>query len=497
MARSWRTSAGRESSITDAAPRGPTDRETPMTLSTPPTSSLDELRPGDLLALTAAVAGPVLQPGDPEFAEEAAGFNVAYLPAAAVVVGATSTDDVAAAVRYATATGRRIAVQATGHGLTGERYGTVLVTTRRMDSVRIDALNRRAVVGAGVRWRAVIDAAAPHGLAPLSGSSSQVGVVGYTTGGGLGPLARRYGFAADHVRRFTIVTADGAVREVSETSQGSDADLFWAVRGGKGNFGIVTEMEFDLVPVARFFGGALFFGADDAATVLHAWREWAPALPEDATTSVAMLRLPPDPALPEPLRGRFAVAVRFTHLGTAEEGAALLAPMRAVAPPVLDTVADMPFPAIDAVHMDPVDPMPMWDRGSAVAELPAEAVDALLAVAGPQVEAPLAMVELRLLGGAIARRPEVPNAVAGRDAAFTVFTVGVLAGPPVEVVVAATAAVVDSVGPWACGALVNLLGQAGPARVGALWGDAERARLLATARRFDPAGTFATNVVIG
>ncbi|MCE3552938.1 FAD-binding protein [Pseudonocardia sp. RS11V-5] len=329
-----------------------------MTLSTSSTTSLDALRAGDLAALGAAVAGPVLQPGDPGFAEEIGGFNLAYTPAAAAVVGATSTDDVAAAVRYA---------------------------------------------------------AAPHGLAPLSGSSSQVGVVGYTTGGGLGPMARRYGFAADHVRRFTIVTADGMVRDVSEHGQGPDADLFWAVRGGKGNFGIVTEMEFDLVPVTRFVGGALMFGADDAAAVLHAWREWAPGLPEDTTTSVALLRLPPDPALPEPVRGRFVVAVRFTHLGSAEEGAALLAPLRAVAGPVLDTSADMPYPAIDAVHMDPVDPMPMWDRGTALSALPAEAVDALLAVAGPQADVPLAMVEIRLLGGAIARRPEVPNAVASRS----------------------------------------------------------------------------------
>ncbi|GAA4686666.1 FAD-binding oxidoreductase [Pseudonocardia yuanmonensis] len=470
-----------------------------MTISTPttPTALVDALRPADVAALAAAVAGPVLQPGDPGFAEEVAGYNVAYTPAAAVVVGATSTADVAAAVRFAAAAGLRVAVQATGHGLTGELFGTVLVTTRRMDAVRIDPLNRRAVVGAGVRWRAVIDAAAPHGLAPLNGSSSAVGVVGYTTGGGLGPLARRYGFAADHVRRFTLVTADGSVREVSENSQGADADLFWAVRGGKGNFGIVTEMEFDLVPVSRFFGGALFFAADDAAAVLHAWREWAPGLPEDATTSVALLRTPPDPALPEPVRGRFVVAVRFTHLGPAEEGTALLAPLRAVAGPVLDTIADLPYPAIDAVHMDPTEPMPVWDRGTALGALPAEAVDALLAVAGPQAEVPLAMVEVRLLGGAVARRPEVPNAVAGRDAAFSVFTVGVLAGPPAEVVAASAAAVVGCVGPWSCGSLVNFLGQAGPARVGALWSDDDRARLLAIARRFDPAGVFATNVVIG
>lgn len=447
--------------------------------------------PTDSLLL--AVQGPVFAPGDAGYAEEVAGFNVAHRPAAALVVGATSSADVAAAVRYARATGRRVAVQATGHGLTEELFDTVLVSTRRMDRVSIDPLNRRATVGAGVRWNAVIEAAAPHGLAPLNGSSSHVGVVGYTTGGGLGPMARRYGFAADHVRRFTIVTADGRVRDIDENATGEDGDLFWAVRGGKGNFGIVTELEFDLVPVAGFFGGAVIFPGEAAGAVLHAWRAWAPTLPEETTTSVALLNLPPDPRLPEPLRGRSVVALRFTHLGAG--GADLLAPMRAVAEPLMDTVTDLPYAAIDAVHMDPTDPMPGWDRGCALAELTAETADTVLAHA---VDSPLAMIEIRLLGGAIARRPEVPNAVSGRDAAFGVFTVGVLAGPQPHLVPAASAALVEALRPWAAaGGLVNFLGQASPDRVGSLWSAADRARLRTIAATVDPDRTFATNVILG
>ncbi len=449
---------------------------------------------GTTAELAAAVAGPVFEPGDAGYAEEVAGFNAAYAPSPAVVVGATSAQDVAAAVRYAAGVDRRVAVQATGHGLLSTLDGTVLVTTARMTAVEIDPVRRTARVQAGVRWREVIDAAAPHGLAPLNGSSSHVGVVGYTLGGGLGPMARRYGFAADHVLAFTIVTADGEIRTADA---GHETDLFWAVRGGKGNFGIVTEIEFALMPVARFYGGGIFFPASSAAAVLHAWREWAPTLPEDTTTSVAMLRLPPSPELPEPLRGQFVVSLRFTHLGSAAEGAELLAPMRAVATPLMDGVTEMPYAAIDAVHMDPTTPMPVMDRGATVDALPAEAIDALLAAAGPDVHVPLAVVELRLLGGAIARRPEVPGAVAGRDAAFSVFAIGVLAGPPAEVVAAATAAVVDAVEPWTCGALVNLMGRATPERVGQIWSADERARLLEIRGRHDPAGRFAPHVVIG
>ncbi|RZT83887.1 FAD/FMN-containing dehydrogenase [Pseudonocardia sediminis] len=448
-----------------------------------------------LAALTAAVAGPVLEPTDPGYAEEVSGFNAAYLPSPAVVVGATCAADVAAAVRHAAATGRRIAVQATGHGLLGDLNGTVLVSTRRMTALTIDPDARTARVGAGVRWREVIDAAAPHGLAPLNGSASGVGVVGYTTGGGLGPMARRYGFAADHVTALTIVTADGEIRDVDAQS---DPDLFWAVRGGKGNLGIVTSIEFALMPVTRFYGGGIFFAGESAPAVLHAWREWAPTLPEDATTSVALLALPPDPNLPPPLQGRFVAHLRFTHLGSATDGAALLAPMRAVAEPVMDLVDEMPYPAIDAVHMDPTDPMPVWDRGAALAELPAEAVDAILAEAGPESSSPLVLVELRLLGGAIARRPEVPNAVSGRDAAFSVYCLGVTAGPDAAVQVPARAAsLVDALAPWSTRGLVNLLGQASADRVGALWSDDDRARLLEIKQRVDPAGVFGTNVVIG
>ena len=440
--------------------------------------------------LGAAVVGPVLLPGDDGYAEEVASFCLTHAAAPAVVVGATDADDVAAAVSWAARAGLRVSVQATGHGLLCDLAGTVMISTRRMDAVTVDPRAGTARVGAGARWRQVIDAAAPHGLASLNGSSSNVGVVGYTLGGGLGPMARKFGFAADHVRRFTIVTADGAIRDVTAAS---DPDLFCAVRGGKASFGIVTELEFALMPVAAFYGGCIFFPGEAAADVLHTWREWTSTLTDATTTSIALLRLPPDPALPEPLRGRSVVSVRVVHLGSAEDGAAVLAPMRAAATPLLDLVADMPYAAVDAVHMDPVDPMPIHDRGVTVGALPAEAVDALLAVVGPDAPALPVMVEIRLLGGAIGRRPAVPNAVAGRDAAFSVFAIGI----PVPGVDEILSTVLAAVAPWTCGGLLNFVGAATPEQLGQLWDAPRRARLLAIRDRFDPTGLFATNVVIG
>jgi FAD/FMN-containing dehydrogenase len=453
----------------------------------------DTVRP-NLAELAAQVAGPVLTPADPGFAAEIMGFNVANVPSPDLAVGATDAEDVAAAVRWAAANGLTVTVQSTGHGSITSMAGGLLVNTRRMTDVVIDPVAGTATVGAGTRWSQVITAAAPHGLAPLNGSSSQVGVVGYSLGGGLGPLGRRYGFAADHIRSLQLVTAYGEIREVTA---GNDPDLFWAIRGGKGNFGIVTALEFSLVPVARLYGGGIFFPVAAAPDVLTRWREWSTNLSEESSTSVALLQLPPDPALPEPLRGQRVVHLRFVHLGSADEGAAVLAPMRAVAAALLDGVSEIPYAAIDSVHMDPVVPMPSLERGVALRELPLEAIDAVLAQVGADVMTPLVVVEIRQLGGALARQPAVPNAVAGRDSAFTLFAVGVLAGPVADLVPDALQSLMDTAQPWSSGSLLNFQGPAAPAQVGALWNDADRARLLAVKNRLDPAGLFRPTQIIG
>jgi len=399
----------------------------------------------DTSTLAAQVVGPVLTPGAPGYDDEVAGFNVAHRPAPAVVIGATSAADISASVRWATERGLQVRSQATGHGLTNDLVGTVLISTRRLTQLDLDAQTRTVRVGAGVRWRAVIDAAAPHGLAPLNGSSSNVGVVGYTLGGGIGPMARRYGFAADLVRALTVVTADGQIRTVTADQH---PDLFWALRGGKIGFGVVTEIEIELVPVSRFFGGGIFFPGTSAAAVLHAWRLWAPSLPNEVTTSVALLRLPPDPQLTPPLQGQFVVHLRYAHLGDADEAARLLAPMRDTAPILIDTVAELPYAAVDAVHMDPTSPMPSYDRGIALRDFPAEAVDRLVASNGTDSGSALTLTEVRLLGGALSAAPLVPNAVAGRQAAFSVYVLGVPTDPVAPQIPGQVRTVIEALDTW-------------------------------------------------
>ncbi|MGY1714137.1 FAD-binding oxidoreductase [Geodermatophilus sp. SYSU D01106] len=419
------------------------------------------------------------------------GFNTATVHTPDLVVRASAPGDVASAVRLARDSGRRVAVQATGHGAAPAGPGTVLVLTGDLDGVHVDPAARTATVGAGATWQQVLDAAAPHGLAPPAGSAPGVGAVGYTLGGGLGPVARTFGFAADHVRRLTVVTADGDVVEVGPDR---DPERFRALRGGGAAFGLVTSMTIGLLPVARLYAGGLWFTAEVARTVLHRWREWTATLPDAVSTSVARLDLPPDPRLPEPLRGRSVVHVRVACVTGPDEGARLVAPVRAAATPLLDTVGDLPYAALGTVHADPVDPMPAAERGVLLRELTAEAVEAFVDATAPG-RSPVTMAELRLMGGAAGRAPAEPDAVGGRDAAVHLHVLGVLAPPVAAAVPGAVDGVLERMRPWWTGAaLVNFAGAPGPvtdARVAAGLDAASLSRLARLRAATDPAGVLA------
>jgi len=455
---------------------------------------LDSLAPGipaaDIDELRAQVRGPVYAAGDDGLAAEVAAWNIAVQHTPAVAVGATCAADVAAAVSWAVAHDLRVAVQATGHGPVRNACGSLMITTRRMQGVHIDPERRIARVQAGVTWITVMEAAAEYGLAGLCGSSSGVGVVGYTLGGGMGSLGRKYGFAADRVTAVELVPADGRVRRVTADT---DPELFWALRGGKGNFGIVTALEIELVPVPSLFGGGIFFSGDDAPALLHRFREWAPDLPEEVGTSIAILRIPDMEELPPPLRGKTAVHLRFAYSGTDHALAErLLSPMKTAGTILLGYVGPMRTDEMDGIHMDPTDPMPGWEKGILLRELPAEAVDALLATAGPQLEIPLIMAEIRLMGGALGRPAAVPDAVPGRSAAFSLFVLGPGVPELAQVVPAIGKGVLQAMAPWrAAESLINFLGDvSGPGEVLAAYPEESRERMVAVKRAVDPDGVF-------
>lgn len=444
----------------------------------------------DLDALRRVVAGPVFVPGDEGYDDEVAAWNQITTHRPPIVVGALCADDVAATVRYAIKHRLPVGVQATGHGASFPVTDGILVSTKRMTSVAVDVQRGTARIGAGAKWAHVVAMTAPYGLAPLSGSTTDVGAVGYTLGGGMGPLGRRYGFAADRVRAVEIVTGDGKLRTVTADD---DTGLFWGVRGGKGNLGIVTAIEVDLVLQPRLYGGAIFYAADDAATVMKAWRKWVDTVPEEMTSSVALLRLPDLEFVPEPLRGKLTLHLRVAYTGTATDGEWLVAPLRKVATPIIDMVRDMPFTEVDSIHMDPLDPQPAWHDGRLLASFNDDAVDALIEAAGPGVDVPLIFAEVRHMGGALGRPAQVPNAVAGREGAFSLFVLGPGAPGIKDAAAAAGTRVIDALRPWHTGGrLFNFLGttDVGPTAVARAYPADVAARLQELKDRFDPHNTF-------
>lgn len=362
---------------------------------------------------TDTFSGPVLRPGEPEYDAEVAGFQTAYTHRPALVVGARHTEDVRAAVEYAARHGFPVAVQATGHGLSVPAEDGVLISTRRMTAIRIDPARRTARIGAGVRAGALIDAAAEHGLAPLTGSSPSVGVVGYTLGGGLGLLARRYGYAADHVREIELVTADGRVR----TLRPGD-DLFGAVLGTGGNFGVVTALEVELVPVRTVHGGQLVFDTELVAPALAAWRDWTATVPDALTSSFTMLRYPDIEQVPAAVRGRYVASIRIAFDGPAEAGQRLAGPLRAVGGRLRDDLRDMPYTESHTIHADPDHPHPYAATNALLGEFTGATAAALLDTAGPD-GAVAAVLDIRHLGGALAE-PGPATPVADRSAPFLV-----------------------------------------------------------------------------
>ncbi len=434
------------------------------------------------------LSGTFALPGDPGY-ELATPWNVAVPVKPRVVVAAADAEDVLEVVRFAGANGLRVLPQRTGHGAVPfDGDDVILVHTGRLDELEIDPRTRRARIGAGVVWQQVIDAAAAHGLAPLAGSAPGVGVVGFLTGGGVGPLVRTFGLSSDTVRAFEVVTGDGRRLRVTPDEH---ADLFWGLRGGKGTLGIVTAVEIELLELREIYGGTLFFDGTDASAVLHAWREWIRDLPEHANTSLALMQLPVMPGVPDVLAGRLTIAVRFA---STEHCPALLEPLRAAAEPIIDVMGPMPYAAIGAIHADPVDPMPVLETSGLLTELTEEAVDALLAVAGPDSGSPQVMVELRLLGGALRREPAAKSAFCHRDAGLSLLMIGVPMDPRVG---PHNASAMAALQPFLTGGeLPNFGAATGEERNARVYDEDTRTWLAALAERHDPQGVLNVGQVV-
>jgi FAD/FMN-containing dehydrogenase len=448
------------------------------------------LSPADVLdRLVTDLDGMLVRPSDAGWDDARRAWQLAVDQRPVAVALPDSARDVQLVVDAARVLGLRVAPQSTGHnaGPVGDLAGTILLKTSRMRGVHIDPVARVARVESGAMWMDVTPAAAAHGLVALAGSAPDVGVAGYTLGGGLSWFARSHGLAANSVLAAEIVTADGALRRVSVDVE---PDLFWAVRGGGGSFGVLTALEFRLYPVADLYAGVLFFPIERAREVLQAWREWLPSVPDSVTSVGRLMRFPPLPDLPEPLRGQsFAVIEAACQLSD-DEAAELLAPLRALGP-AMDSFARIPVTELGQLHMDPPGPVPGHGDGMLLGELSREGIDAFVRVG---LDSPaLLSLELRQLGGAVAPGRASGGAVDSIDGEFAMFAVGIT--PDAAAMSAVRAAVVaaqHAMAPWSTGGCYLNFAESRKSGA-ALFGAATYERLRAIKATYDPADVIRAN----
>jgi hypothetical protein len=438
------------------------------------------------------IDGRVATADDSDWDEARRAWNLIADQHPVAVAFVAGPDDVSAVVGFAADNGLRVTAQGTGHGAAalGPLDNTILIKTTEMRGVEVDRDAGTARVEAGVEGPELGEAAQAHGMCSMPGSSPNVGVIGYTLGGGLSWLGRKYGFACNRVRAIEAVTADGEQRRIDV---GSEPDLFWAMRGGGGSFAIVTGLEVDLVPISDAYAGALLFPAELGVDAVRAYRDWADEVPEEVTSIVRFLRPPPIPDVPEPIRDRPLLTIDATCIGNRAAGEELIAPLRALGEPIMDTFDQIPAAGLSRIHMDPEPPVPGIGHHGLIRELPDDAIDAFHGVAGPEANAPFLLAELRHLGGALGRPAADGGALSKLDAAYGLFAVGLPMTPELGAALPpALDALVAAMEPWAAdGGYFNFAER--PCDVDAIMPAETCDRLTEIKRTWDPDGVIVAN----
>lgn len=407
------------------------------------------------------------------------------------IVRAANVQDVFEAVRFARAYGLPLAVRSGGHSLAYYSVidDAVVVDLSGMKRISIDPAARVARVQAGATSGDLAGPAHAHGLALSTGDTHSVGMGGLTTGGGIGFMVRKYGLAIDNLLAAEVVTAAG---EVVTASADEHPDLFWAIRGGGGNFGIVTEFTYRLASVGQILGGELLLPA--SREVVRGYLDYVASAPDDLTTIANLIHAPPAPHVPEDRVGEVALSILVCWTGSVADGEQALAPLRALAAPIADTVGLMPYPEIYKLTEHAAAPHCASIRSMFADELSDAAIDAALA-AIEQATSPLSMVQLRGLGGAMARVAGDATAFAHRDRRYFVAIIGLWldAADDPAMQAAWTEALWRAIRPEGSGVYVNFLENEGADRVRDAYPPATYARLARIKRRYDPRNIFRFN----
>ncbi len=442
-------------------------------------------------ALRSSLDGRLVGPEEDRWDASRQAWNLTVDQSPAAVALVESADDILGVVTAAAEHGLGVAAQGTGHGASarGDIADCVLLKTERMRGVEIDTGSSIARVQAGAQWKDLTPAAADEGLAALSGSAGDVGVVGYSVGGGIGWMVRKHGLSANTIRSAQVVTADG---RLVTASPDSEPDLFWAIRGGGGSFGAVVSLELGLLPVRSLYAGVLFWPQERAGEILPAWRDWTGGLPEEMTSLGRILNVPPFPEVPEPIRGRKFVAVEAAFLGDEAAGSELLAPLRELGPE-MDTFTTMPPPQLATLHNDPPQPVPGSGDGLLLDSCPDAALEALVEAAGAESGTGLLSVEIRHLGGAAGRPDPDGGALDHLPAEYAVYGVGIAATPEMKAGVDASLERMRAAFADCCSDVTYLNFADTPVDASTLFSPEAYARLGEVKRAYDPDGVFRSN----
>jgi FAD/FMN-containing dehydrogenase len=442
-----------------------------------------------------AFKGTVLLPGDAGYDDARRVFNGLIDRQPARIMGCLDAGDVASALMTARQDGLPVSVYGGGHGVTGSAVidGGMCIDLRRLDSVVVDPVASTVTVGGGATWGQVDSKTQEFGLAVTGGRVSSTGVGGLALGSGSGWLERALGFTCDNLLEAEVVTADG---RVVTASPHENPDLFWAIRGGGGNFGVVTKFLLRLHPVGPIvLGGMLMYPAAMAGELVRFWRDFMRDAPDEVGSGVAFITAPPMDFVPEPVRGQPVVGVVVCYAGDPEAGARVLAPLLEFGPPAINLVQPMPYVAVQQL-VEPGTPKGLRNYWSAdfLAELPDDGVDTLVAHATAP-RSPLSQVMLVAGGGAIARVPEDATAFGQRTAPFNVHFLSLWADPADDDAnIEHTRTMAAAMKPWGTGRVyLNFIGDEGPGRVESAYGPEKFSRLQQLKRIWDPENVFRHN----
>lgn len=381
----------------------------------------------NLAELKSKISGSVLTAESDNYDAARTHWELSIIQRPAIIVIAESALDIAEAVRFAKDNGLKVAVTNTGHGAAQPANDNMLIVVSSLNEVKVDPNNRTATVAAGAKWIDVLEKAQLSGLAPLMGSSSDVGAIGYTMGGGMGWLARKYGLSADNVISYDLVTADG---EMVHASNSVNKALFWALNGGGPAFGIIKAMKIKLFPVKTVYAGNLIYPREAAQAVFAHYKEWIGTIEDDWTTSISINNFPPLPTIAEFLRGQSVVMIRGCYTGPVEKGAAIIKSWVDWMEPMANLFGPIPFQAADTISNDPKEPNLAMVTNIIIKDLSDEVIKALIDKAFPAHEPiPLLFTELTHAGGAMARVDNDANAFCQHDAPFVLKLIGHIPTP--------------------------------------------------------------------